>query len=288
MAVAAAPALARLTLVTVSVPRRPLTLNSVPAKMTAWPYVLVRSVAVTVSGAGRMSNAALVAPMSPPLDAPRVYVPIWSTLNPLNVATPLMAATVSVPPRVGPAGARTSVTEALLSVTTSPPASRIWTVTAGLIVDRYSVSDGCCWKARWVARFQVTVLSTDVEAVLALPAISVATPAAMLAMTVPEMVIPVTATLNVVGPPLTVPVLTPPDVPVIVTPPVENPLTVSLNTAVKLIGLAFVGSTWPTAWLMVTVGAVRSMVTAGPSVTAFGLPTTSVTALTRSRRITVP
>ena len=42
---------------------------------------------------------------SPPLDASSVYVPTWSTLDPLNVATPFTAATVSVPPRVGPAGA---------------------------------------------------------------------------------------------------------------------------------------------------------------------------------------
>src|SRR4051812_46966299 len=43
----------------------------------------------------------------------------------------------------------------------------------------------------------VTVLSLDVEAVLLLPAASVATPAATEAMTVPVVVMPVTATLYV-------------------------------------------------------------------------------------------
>ena len=42
---------------------------------------------------------------------------------------------------------------------------------------------------------KVTVLSVDVEAMLPLPAASVATPAAIEAITVPAVVIPVTATL---------------------------------------------------------------------------------------------
>ena len=42
---------------------------------------------------------------------------------------------------------------------------------------------------------QATVLSVEVEAVLALPAASVAAPAAMEAMTDPAVVMPVTATL---------------------------------------------------------------------------------------------
>ena len=36
-------------------------------------------------------------------------------------------------------------------------------------------------------------------------------------------------------------------------------MTDSLKTTVKLIGDVFVGSAWPTAWLIVTVGAVLSM-----------------------------
>src|SRR2546426_11614069 len=40
-----------------------------------------------------------------------------------------------------------------------------------------------------------------------------------------------------------------------------KPLTGSLNTAVKLIGAALVGSAWPAAWLIVTVGGVVSIVT---------------------------
>src|SRR5262245_4808803 len=34
-----------------------------------------------------------------------------------------------------------------------------------------------------------------------------------------------------------------------------NPVTVSLKVTVKLIGLALVGSAWPDAWLIVTLGA---------------------------------
>ena len=37
-----------------------------------------------------------------------------------------------------------------------------------------------------------------------------------------------------------------------------KPVTGSLKTTVKLIGDAFVGSAWPAAWLIVTVGAVVS------------------------------
>ena len=50
--------------------------------------------------------------------------------------------------------------------------------------------------------------------------------------------------------------------PPIVTSPVAKPVTISLKTAVKAIGLALVGSTWPTDWLMV-LGPVQSTVTVG-------------------------
>src|SRR5207244_9658193 len=46
-----------------------------------------------------------------------------------------------------------------------------------------------------------------------------------------------------------------------VTPVPVKPLTASLNTAVKLIGEALVGSAWVAAWLIVTVGATLSTVT---------------------------
>src|SRR5437879_5282519 len=46
-----------------------------------------------------------------------------------------------------------------------------------------------------------------------------------------------------------------------VTPVPVKPLTGSLNTTVKLMGDAFVGSGWPAAWLIVTVGATLSTVT---------------------------
>src|SRR5947207_12948460 len=46
-----------------------------------------------------------------------------------------------------------------------------------------------------------------------------------------------------------------------VTPAPVKPLTGPLKTAVKLIGEALVGSAWPTAWLIVTVGGVASKLT---------------------------
>src|ERR671914_443932 len=60
------------------------------------------------------------------------------------------------------------------------------------------------------------------------------------------------------GPPLTLAVFVPPAVPPIVTSAPVKPLTGSLNTTVKLIGEALVGSAWVAAWLIVTVGAVVS------------------------------
>ena len=41
-----------------------------------------------------------------------------------------------------------------------------------------------------------------------------------------------------------------PAVPLNVTSPVAKPMTGSLKTTVKLIGLLLVGSAWPDAWLM--------------------------------------
>src|SRR6476661_7066457 len=92
----------------------------------------------------------------------------------------------------------------------------------------------------------VTVWSVLVEAVLPLVAASWATPAPIEAMTVPFEVMPLTATLYVV--------------PERLTSPVAKSATDSLNTTVKLIGLALVGSACVAAWLMVTVGGVASYV----------------------------
>ena len=50
-----------------------------------------------------------------------------------------------------------------------------------------------------------------------------------------------------------------PAVPLNVTSPVAKPVTASLKTTVKLIGLLPVGSAWPDAWLMVTFGGVVSI-----------------------------
>ncbi len=58
------------------------------------------------------------------------------------------------------------------------------------------------------------------------------------------------------------PVKVPPAVPPSVTSPVVKPTAIELNTTVKLIGLVPVGSAWPTAWSIVTVGGTTSHVTA--------------------------
>src|SRR5437899_1555997 len=108
------------------------------------------------------------------------------------------------------------------------------------------------------AALNVTLLSVLVDALLPLPAPSLAIPAAIVAITVPLVVMPLTVSLHVPVPLLTVAVLVPPAVPLSVTPAPVKPLTGSLKTAVKLIGELFVGSAWPAAWLIVTEGGVVS------------------------------
>ncbi len=103
----------------------------------------------------------------------------------------------------------------------------------------------------------MTVLSVLVEARFGSDAAFRATPAGTLAMTVPVVVMPVTATLYVVPLPVTAPVVAP-AVPLSVTSPVAKSVTDSLKTTVKLIGEIPVGSAWPTAWLIVTVGLAAS------------------------------
>src|SRR5512141_1900933 len=93
---------------------------------------------------------------------------------------------------------------------------------------------------------QATALSVLVDATFVRELASTATPAGTVAMTVPAVVMPVTATLYVVPLPLTVAVFVPPAVPLIVTSPVAKPVTAALNTTVKLIGEFPVGSGWPT------------------------------------------
>src|SRR4051812_37640356 len=76
---------------------------------------------------------------------------------------------------------------------------------------------------------------------------------------------PATATLKVLLSELgfvTVTVFEPPAVPPIVTSVRSKPVTGSSKTAVNSIGDAFVGSVWPAFWLIVTLGAVASTVTA--------------------------
>ena len=89
---------------------------------------------------------------------------------------------------------------------------------------------------------------------------------------------------------MTVPVSVPPAVPVRVTSPVVKPVTASLNTTVKLIGLALVGSAWPPAWLIVTVGGTLSQVTvlSVDVEAALLLPARSTATLAGTVAITVP
>ena len=80
----------------------------------------------------------------------------------------------------------------------------------------------------------VIVLSMLVEARLPTPdVIPVAAPAGMLAITVPDPVTPEIARSYVLGPPVRVTVLAPGAVPATVTAAPLNPITTSLNTAVK-------------------------------------------------------
>ncbi len=71
----------------------------------------------------------------------------------LNVATPLTALTVTVPLRLPLLGLvpMATVIEAVLLVTTLPPASCTCTVTAGVIEEVAAVFDGCVPKASFAA-----------------------------------------------------------------------------------------------------------------------------------------
>src|SRR5437773_1664008 len=100
-----------------------------------------------------------------------------------------------------------------------------------------------CWFSSTVGDtgVKVTLLSVLVEAVFGLPAASCATPAGMLASTVPELVMPLTADRKSVVQGLTVAVGVPRAVPLSVTPAPVKALTGLLNTVVKMLGEAFEG-----------------------------------------------
>src|SRR5437773_1971608 len=118
-----------------------------------------------------------------------------------------------------------------------------------------------CWFSSTVGDTKVpkaTLLSVLVEAVLVLPAASCATPAGMLAITVPALLMPLTVGRAALGAPLTVAVLVAPAVQLSVTPALVKPLTGLLKTAVKLIGELLLGSAWPAAWSFVSEGNVAS------------------------------
>src|SRR5436190_6413019 len=139
----------------------------------------------------------------------------------------------------------------------------------------------------------VTELSVLVLAVFGLVDRSCTTPATMLAVTVPDVIIPVTATFQVmlsavVGICATPPVDVPPTV---MSPAVKVAgLIAVLKTTVKLIGLAFVGSACPPAWSIDTVTGVLLKVTVlSPLVLArLRLPAASAITPAPMDAVTVP
>ena len=79
-----------------------------------------------------------------------------------------------------------------------------------------------------------------------------------------------------------------PAVPLKLTPAGAKPVTGSLKMAVKLIVPLLVGSDWPAAWLIVTLGGVMSYVTVLSVLVeaVLGLPTRSVAALAGMEAVT--
>src|SRR5439155_1355841 len=129
-----------------------------------------------------------------------------------------------------------------------------------------------------------------VEAVFPLPAASVAPPAGIVAITVPPVVRPLTATVRSeerrVGKEGVVRRAVPPNTTSL---PVK-PLTGSLKTAVKVMGAVLVGSACPAAWLIVTASGVGSKVTVFSVLVeaVFPLPAASVAPPAGIVAITVP
>src|SRR5436190_1628678 len=107
---------------------------------------------------------------------------------------------------------------------------------------------GSAWPAAWLIVTAGRVASKRSEerrvgeAGFRLPAASCATQAGMLAITVPSVVMPLTATASVLVPLFPVSGFVPPPAPLMVTPAPLKPLTGPLKTAVKLIGELLVGS----------------------------------------------
>src|SRR5439155_1650755 len=140
---------------------------------------------------------------------------------------------------------------------------------------------------------KLTLLSVLVEAVLRLPAASCATPAEIEAITVPAVVMPLTAKIGRAACRESVSVSVAPAVLVKVTPAPVKPLTGLLKTALKLVGALVVGLAWTAAWLSFTEGGV---VSGGVKLTllsvlveaVFRLPAASCATPAEIEAITVP
>src|SRR5512146_260392 len=113
-------------------------------------------------------KAADVAAVRPVVFAVRVYpVPALSIVSVLKLATPPTAATLTVPPRVPLFGLvpTARVTLFVAAVTRFPPASRISTCTAGLIVAPPVVLAGCTRNPSFAAAPTVILNALDVAPV---------------------------------------------------------------------------------------------------------------------------
>ena len=128
-------------------------------------------------------KAADVAAVRPVAVAVSVYpVPALSIVSVLKLATPLAAATLTVPPRVPLFGLVpiASVTLFVAAVTRLPPASRISTCTAGLIVAPPVVLAGCIRNPSFAAAPTVMLNVLDVAPVSPVAAAATVYPVAAL------------------------------------------------------------------------------------------------------------
>jgi hypothetical protein len=182
----------------------------------------------------------------------------------ITVPLPVIPDTVTV--YVGPVPLTMAVVAPAVPLRVTSPVANPFTASLNVAVKSIGEVDvGSACAAAWLivtvgtGILKVTVLSVEVEEALGKDvAVEVATPEAIVAITVPLDVMPETVMVYVGPVPLTIAVVAP-AVPLRVTSPVANPVTGSLNTAVNKIGLVDVGSVCAAAWLIVTVGAVGAL-----------------------------
>src|SRR5687767_8916746 len=146
-----------------------------------------------------------------------VRLPAASRATAVRVCEPLVAVVVF---QVDEYGAAVTSVPAMPSRKNCTPTTAVSSAALAVTVivpDTVSPDAGELMLTVGAAASKRTLLSVLVEAVLPLPAASCAAPAAMLTVTVPLVVMPLTAMVYVLGPPLTVAVFVPPAVPPMVT-----------------------------------------------------------------------